>query len=667
MSTVFTSSLAKAALVGLVILSGLSGTATAEPVAAPSSMPELGLGEYRLNEPFRFREAVRRSVYVTMRDGVRLAIDYYVPARAGVAAKGRFPVLFEYTRYGRAKPLPEGGTIRWPDAPTNERGVLEIPERPSGPLLMLAYGYAVVVADMRGAGASFGPSLPEGDAHEGQDGHDIVNWIARQRWSDGTVGMLGTSYLAEIQPRVAAERPKALKALSMVHAFFDGENGGYAMGGVFRAGWLGAWSSGVARSDNRSAAAQGPITNIATVDADHDQALLRAAIEEHHRGGDASLALFGRIDEFATVGVLRDKVEFIDRYQEKGQNNLHTIVGRVNESGIPALLFGGWQDLYTNDMLYWYANLEVPRKLIIGPYAHGSQGPLPDDPRDADLRQMISRETLRWFDHWLRGVDNGAEARESVHYGVQRARDHTEWFTSPSWPPKEAVRQELHLSAQPAHAVVSQNDGSLQSAPDAVAVRQPWTVDYTTSLGKAGTRWQMRKVMEIDMAPNDMRSMTYTSPPLAGDVTVVGNPTVRLMLSSENAKDADVYAHLTAVSGDGTSRLVSEGVLRASHRTLGRPPYRNFDLPFPTSNSVDVARAAPLSATPVPLEFALYAVGRVFRAGERVRLTISGADKGNAVTPEQDPVPLLGIHVGGDASSVLSLPVVGGSFASALK
>jgi putative CocE/NonD family hydrolase len=654
-------------VVGLVFAcSRLLASEPGRPAAA-KSMADLGLGQYRLEEPFGYSEAVRRSVYVAMRDGVRLAVDYYVPASGGVAAKGRFPVLLEYTRYGRARPLPGGGTVRWPDAPASASGVLRIPEQPGGPLLMLAYGYAVVVADMRGAGASFGPSLAEGDPHEGRDGHDIVEWIARQRWSDGNVGMLGTSYLAEIQPRVAAERPKALKALSMVHAFFDGENGGYSMGGIFRAGWLGAWSSGVATRDNRSATVKGPITNIAAVDADRDQAQLRVAIDEHRKGVDAGGELFERIGEFATRGVLRDEVKFIDRYQPSGQNNLHTIVGRVNDSGIPALLFGGWQDLYTNDMLYWYANLEVPRKLIIGPYAHGSLGPMPDDPRDADLRQMVSRETLRWFDRWLRGVRNGADARDSVHYGVQRARERTDWFTSPTWPPKEAVREELHLSARPAHAVLSQNDGSLSPAPDPQASRQPWDVDYTTSLGNSGTRWQMRKVMEVDMAPNDMKSMTYTTPPLRRDLVVVGNPTVRLMLSSESAKDADVYAYLTAVAADGTSRLVSEGILRASHRTLGRAPYRNFDLPFPSSTSADVARAEPLSATAVPLEFAMYAVGRVFRAGERVRLTLSGADKGNTVTREQSPAPRLGVHVGGSASSMLSLPVFGDGYAGAFE
>ena len=622
-------------------------------------MEQLGLGQYRVGEAPGFGEAVRRSVYVPMRDGVRLAVDYYLPAKDGRVARGRFPVLFEYTRYGRAIPLPQGGTLRWPDAPADAHGRLKIPSQPDAPLLMLAHGYAVVVADMRGAGASFGSSMAEGDPREGRDGFDIVEWIARQRWSDGTVGMLGASYLAEIQPRVAAERPKALKALAMDVPFFDEVNGGYAMGGVLRAGWLGLWSSGVAIGDNRSTVLRKRIDNIAEVDADPDQVELRKAIEDHRQGSEAMDALFSRMPEVESAGVLRDRYPFLDTYQAKGQNNLYTLVGRVNASGIPALLFGGWYDLYTNDSLYWFANLEVPRKLIMGPYGHGSRGPLPYDPRNADRERIVARETLRWFDHWLRGIDNGAESRPAVQYGLQRSREKTEWYVAPTWPPAEAQYQEWHLSAAGAKAVQSQNDGSLSASADAQPSSQPWFVDYGTTLGTSGTRWQMSRVMEIDMAPNDMRSMTYTSAPLQQDLRVAGVPIVRVMLSSENAKDADVYAYLTAVDEEGVSRLVSEGILRASHRTLGKAPYRNFDLPFPTSNSVDVANAPPLSAAPVPLEFPLYAVGRVFRAGESVRLTISGADRGNTVTPEQSPAPRLGIHVGGGNRSVLRLPILG--------
>jgi len=630
-----------------------------EQTPAPRAMAEIGLGQYRIDEPFRYTQAVRQSVYVPMRDGMRLAVDFYLPAAEGRVQRGKFPVVMEYTRYGRAKPLPDGGTVRWPDAPADKNGLLTLPAHPSGPLLLLAYGYAIVVADMRGAGASFGPSHPEGDATEGRDGYDLLAWIERQRWSNATVGMWGASYLAEIQPRVAAEQPRALKAMSMQVAFFDGPNGAYSMGGIYRAGWFDAWSTRVADGDNRSAfQPQQRVTNIAEVDGDTDQTLLRQAIEEHRRGGGSD-GYNVHMEEFKTLGVLRDRVPLIDRYQEQGQNNLHTILGRVNRSGVPALLFGGWQDIYSNDMLYWYANLEVPRKLIYGPWAHGYLGPMPNDPRDAERAQIVSRETLRWFDRWLLGTRNGAEDRASIHYGLQRTRERTDWYEDQQWPPRGVVARQMYLSAQSASSVLSQNDGSLVPAPPVSEQRLPWLVDYSTTTGTVGTRWLLRKVYEIDMASNDMKSLTFTSPPLAEDVRVVGMPTVKLWLSSENAKDVDVYAYLTAVDADGVSRLVAEGILRASHRKLGKAPYKNFDLPFPTSQSADVMSAEPLSAVAVPLEFAMLSTGRVFHAGERLRLTISGADRGNTVTVEQRPIPRLGIHVGADHTSVLTLPVLG--------
>ena len=645
------------------LLAIISCTTYAE-IPAVMSTAQAGLGEYRASEPLRFREAVRRSVYVPMRDGVRLAVDYYLPATSGHMPSGPFPVVVEYTRYGRARPTANGGTVRWDDAPADAHGRLQLPKQPTGPLLLLGYGYAIVVIDMRGAGASFGPSGEEGDAVEGRDGYDAIGWIAEQPWSDGNIGMMGGSYLGEIQPRVAAERPPALKALSMQVAFFDGPNGAYAMGGVYRAGWMGDWSSRVATSDNRSSQPAARITNIAAVDDDPEQVELRKAIEEHRRGGSA-MTYMRYFKDFATFGVLRDRISFIDQYQSTGQNNLHTIVGRVNRSAVPTLLLGGWHDIYPNDMLYWFANLTVPRKLILGPYAHGSFGPMPDDPRDLEWRRIVARETLRWFDYWLRGIRNDAEDRSSIHYGLEHSRERTDWYTAASWPPATVTYLDLHLSAQVAGGVQSQNDGSLTLQPDPQSQRQPWTVDYRTTTGDIGTRWFLRKVYAIEMAGNDMKSMTYTSPPLYQELQAVGIPVVRLQLSSDNVPDADIYAYLTAVDPQGRSRLVSEGILRASHRTLGKAPYANFDLPFPTSNSADVAAAAPLSKTPVTLEFAMLAIGRIFHPGERIRLTISGADRGNTVTPEHDPAPHLALHLGGDGRALLRLPIHGNNASAA--
>lgn len=157
----------------------------APPVSGLSTVAA-GVGEYRRDEPFIYRQAIRRSVYVTMRDGVRLAVDYYLPARDGKVKRGRFPVVLEYTRYGRSVPLPGGGSKRGPYSIADAHGLMSISDDPVRSELLLAYGYALVVADMRGSGASFGPSHAEGDDIEGKDGFDLIAWIARQGWSDGS-------------------------------------------------------------------------------------------------------------------------------------------------------------------------------------------------------------------------------------------------------------------------------------------------------------------------------------------------------------------------------------------------------------------------------------------------------------------------------------------------
>lgn len=627
----------------------------AQPVPGLATVAA-GVGEYRRDEPFIYRQAIRRSVYVTMRDGVRLAVDYYLPARDGKVKRGKFPVVLEYTRYGRSRPLPEGGNKHGQYSPADAHGLMSIADDPIRSELLLAYGYALVVADMRGSGASFGPSHAEGDDIEGKDGFDIVAWIARQGWSDGNVGMLGSSYLAEVQPRVAAERPPALKALSMVYGFFDGPNSAYAMGGIFRDGWQGGWVQNVAKLDNRSTDPKAPITNISPVDADPQQVQLRRAIEEHRTSVDDEY--FQHLESFKTVGVVRDALPFIDHYQPQGQNNLHTVLKRVNASAVPTLLSGGWHDIYANDMLLWYANLTVPRKLIYGPYPHGKSGPAPNDPRDIERERLVARETLRWFDRWLRQLPNDAEQRPEVQFGLQRDPRHTEWFTADTWPPRQVHYGDFHLSAHVANTVVSQYDGSLRWLPEESSSRQPWRVDYSASVGATGTRWG-GLVHDAAVTGNDIKSLTYTSPPLARDLYVAGIPVVKLWLSSENSADADVHAYLTVVAKDGTSRLISDGMLRASHRTLGRPPYLNFGLPFPSSNSADIAATPALSATPVVLEFTMLAVGRIFRQGDRLRLTIAGADQGNTLGEERDPIPQLAVHVGPATRSVLRLPLLG--------
>ena len=607
--------------------------------------------------------AKRRSVYVSARDGTRIAVDYYLPSGIGKAESDKFPVVLYYTRYSRGGLDNEGnfvsdiGITVGPDGST----MLTNDDTQLGQTL-LRHGYAVAVAEVRGAGASFGPSHFEGDDVEGKDGKAVVDWLGRQSWSTGKVGMYGLSYPAEIQPRVAAERPSALKALVMAQAFFDGVNSAYGMGGIYRAGWLGTWEDEVAVQDSRTAESEAG-DDIVPVDGDESRNLLRQAILEHRRG-PSGMEYSKYLKDFHTVGILRDKVSWIDKYQSVGQNNLSTLVSRVNAANIPTLLFGGWNDLYATDMLLWNANLTVPHRLIYGPWTHGdSLGPA-HERRNIEYARLRTNEALRWFDRFLKGVNNDALAQPAIRLEVAANRSESIRLTSPIWPVPGTATQSYRLAVGPSYTVRSQNDGRLLVHDDIAAnpgapSSDKWAVDYATTTGTAGSRWWWGYgYIPIEMTSNDYRSLTYTTAPLTGDLMIIGNPVVTLYLSSADAPVIDVYAMLSEVDTEGYSRLVTEGMLRSSHRTLGTAPYNNLGLPFPTSLSKDVAHTAPLGTTPAKLNFAMIATGKIFKKGNRIRLTVMGNDRGNTTTPELTKRPQLTLHLDGSTPSVLDLPVV---------
>lgn len=602
--------------------------------------------------------ASRKSIYVPVRDKTRLAVDFYLPAADGTR---KFSTIFLYTRYSRGSTNPDGSFTSTEGLKVDRDGVARLDiggaddATQSGSVAQfLRHGYAVVIAEMRGAGASFGPQHHEGDDVEGRDGKDLVDWIARQPWSNGRVGMFGTSYLAEVQPRVAALKPAPLKALVMVQGFFDGANSAYAMGGIHRSGWAGAWQAAVARLDSLASAAKARAA-ITPVDADADRRLLREAIEQHQQE-PAGTDYRTYSADFTGIGVLRDTLGFIDRYQAVGANNLSTLVPKFNAANVPTLLIGGWEDLYVTDMMLWNANISVPHKLIYGPWGHGGALGPGLNPRNLEFRTVRTTEALRWFDHWLKQMPNDAMEKPAIRLEVAIDQKQAIGLSSDTWPLPGTRTISYYLSPGRTGTVQSQNDGALSvTAPQRSL--DNWVVDYGTSLGTAGTRWEYKRIYPIAMLQNDLRSLTYTSDPIETDMLVAGSPSLSLWLSSENAPVVDIYAYLSEVDPDGTSRLVTEGMIRSSHRTLGPAPYDNLGRPFPTSNAADVAAAPALNGDATLIRFPMLVTGKVFRAGSRIRVTISGNDKGNTTTPILDTAPKLKMFLGGATLSQIELPI----------
>ena len=158
-----------------------------------------------------------------------------------------------------------------------------------------------------------------------------------------------------------------------------------------------------------------------------------------------------------------------------------------------------------------------------------------------------------------------------------------------------------------------------------------------------------------DLSENDALCLTYTTEPLPSDVNVTGHPVVTLFVEC-SASDADFYVLLEEVDADGKSDYVTEGILRASHRSLSPPPWNNLDLPFQRSFADDQRDLEPGEVTKVELD--LHPVSNIFNEGNRIRVAIMGADRDNTEPPPVSPGTTFAIHRSAEHPSGVALPVV---------
>jgi putative CocE/NonD family hydrolase len=423
-------------------------------------------------------------------------------------------------------------------------------------------------------------------------------------------------------------------------------------GGVFQDNFIAEWSSIVKMLDS--------VVPAVPVDEDPARQLLEQAIAEHKKNTYPI--------EMTVKGRFRDDVypETNSRlYLEQGPQ---AYLGGVRERGskIGVYLVAGWFDMWPRDMLTWFNNLTNPRKIILlpWPHAHDFVAGWKDFilPLAGHVPQFdYAAEQVRWYDYWLKGIDNGIMSEPPIRYFTVGANEAGSWRDAEQWPVPQAKPTPYYLEAGPSGTVRSANDGLLaERAPGGGSGRDDYLVDYSTSTG-AATRWHNGRGGNFnypDMAPNDAKGLTYTTPPLKAAVEVTGHPVVHLWVTS-TADDTDFFAYLEEVDETGYSYYLTEGVLRASHRKLDTPPFSYMDLPYHRSYAEDVA---PLpSGQPVELVFDLHPTSNIFDAGHRIRLTITCADQTSFDTPVLSPAPKVSIHRSGPAASYIQLPVIPGA------
>lgn len=529
----------------------------------------------------------RQSLYVSVRDGTRLAVNVYRPSDAAPAA--RHPTIFAFTPY-RARYYKDGKIEE-----TFNQKIFGFPE-------LVRAGYAVVIADVRGKGASFGARRGFLDRTEAMDGRDLVQWVARQSWSDGKVGLTGCSYLGGTTMLIAGTRPPAVRAVYSAATDLD-KYSFVRNGGV------------TAQFNTRPDEPLSVDAASVPVDGDAGGVLLKQAVAQH-AANTPMAKLWAQMP-------YRDSVSPLVGTRFWEEVGPYTHLAALRDPRIAWYFWSNWEDEPTEQMILAAEN--IPGKLIIGPGSH-CEGPKQFD---------IAAEQRRFFDHYLRGAANGIDREPRYTWWQEKGAD-GQLIRSNRLPGVGVRRTPLYLAG---------SSDALAASPSA-AGSKAFQVRYDLDTDAYFAFWP---------SPLAGYGPAWTSPPLGAPAVMQGYPIARIRVAIDRP-DAILFAYLEDVAPDGTSKVISHGRLAASHRKLSQPPYRRLDLPYHSGLRRDVEPMTP--GVPADLAFSLSPRAYTFAAGHRIRVTLTGADprQRNLAELKTDPAPRIEVSSGGAGGSRVDLP-----------
>jgi len=540
----------------------------------------------------------RKSLYVPVRDGTRLAVSVYRPADAEGVVKERLPVIFAFTPY-RARYIDEKGVVQ--EVALNDQLALRT---------LLRAGYVIAVADIRGKGASFGARRGFQDRTEARDGYDLVEWLARQPFSTGKVGMMGCSYLGGTTMHTASTAPPSLRAVFAGATDWDK----YAF--VRRGGITAQFNT---RPD------EPPSVDLATVpvDEDPDGVLLREAVAQHA----ANTPMAGLWYSMP----YRDSVSDLTGNAFWDEVAIWRYADAIHRAGIATYLWGNWKDEPTSDVLIAARNLDS--RLLVGPGSHCVPPPGFD----------FTGEVRRFFDYHLKGIDDGFSTQPRMTYWSDEGAGKSTYVRSDSIPGSRAIARTYYLSGPAAGAkgALGLGGGPGQSGSDG------FTVDYDVATDDYFAFW-----------PNslDGHGLFYTTEPFGEPVDLLGYPVAHIEVGADRT-DADVFVYLEQVDPDGKVEVLSFGRLKISHRAVAQAPWDNLGLPWHSGRQSEVS-PLPIGETAL-LSIPMMPLSHRVAPGARLRFLVTGADprQRNLAEIRQDPPPHISIRRGGEAGSRIDLPV----------
>jgi predicted acyl esterase len=300
----------------------------------------------------------------------------------------------------------------------------------------------------------------------------------------------------------------------------------------------------------------------------------------------------------------------------------HTYLEAINQSGIAIYAAANWNEGMTKyGAFFTLNNVTVPAKLVVGPAGHCEWTAVK---RDAGFDLVI--EERRFFDHWLKGIDNCVMDEPKVHYYTYNAASGAEWQSAEAWPLPAEKRTRYYFG-----------ESSLgTTAPAATTGMDAFEVEY-----------------DVTDANRADKGLVYATEPLTASTQVTGHPVVELWAAS-TANDGDFIVTLEDVAPDGTATsYFMNGRLRASHRALADAPYENLGLPWHPHTEEALEPLTP--GEPTLLTFDLLPISIVFAEGHRIRVIVNFADP---KTPVIQPAPTVTIYRDAEHASSITLPII---------
>jgi uncharacterized protein len=575
-----------------------------------------------------------QSLYVPAGDGVGLAVDVWLPVER-IARGERIGAVFRATRYHRAEQPPSPG----PEADSN---------RTAGEMWTSA-GFALVIADARGTGASFGSRTIELGPREVADYGELIDWVAAQPWSNGRVGVYGTSYEGQAAELVVGLGNPHVAGVAALFSPLSPYRELFCPGGCATSGRFALWmcesqvKDGVAGAVERLSELTGlPVDELSLpppvkpVDGPNGLALLEAAIFDHQ--GNVDMQKLLRRTPFSD-----DRVPGLDWEATSPDAARQKIEG----TGVPMLVRAGWLDAgFAAGALRRFATFANHQEVEIGPWGHGggtfADTLRPDGALDGHLLSPEGQDR-RLVEFFTKYVEKG-EMPDGRHSLTCATLGTEQWLSVGSWPPKGAEVLTWYLASPGQLAREAAPASDVCQVADLAASTGPTNRWLAVDLGRGAAY--------ADRQPADEALLTFTSEALLADLHVVGFPVVSLRLATSGS-DGAIYAYLEDVAPDGEVTYVTEGCLRFVHRaTIG--PAEPSRLGVPRS----FARAKGLAVAPgqdLDLDVELLPVAALVRTGHKIRIALSGHDAAcfeRYGPPDETFVVHLGEH------STLALPVL---------